>query len=188
MLSSPACPTIDAWMHCSPWNGRTLQRTFSRRQSTTPLRTMRFILRTASLSRHLSATNRTFQLSSYSTTRRRPDGSCEISISMGETLHGTVGAVDIVIRDAAGSVTSDTRADRIKATNEFAELAAKHRHDPVAAALLNSFNEAMNDPSNEGDHRSRVCRIGSIRFCRFFGIERAPSSPPNFFESASRIS
>lgn len=96
--------------------------------------------------------NRPFQLSNYSSTRKRPDGISHISVSMGETVHATIGAVDIVTRDAAGNVKSDTKADRIRATSEMAQLAAKHINNPVAAALLKSYNRGINDPSNELTH------------------------------------
>jgi hypothetical protein len=96
--------------------------------------------------------NRPFQLSGYNTRRTSSDGSAVVSVSAGITGHAQVGAVDIVIRDAAGNVTSDTKADRVNATNEFAQLASKHRNDSVAEALLKSYNGAIDDPSNELTH------------------------------------
>jgi hypothetical protein len=108
--------------------------------------------------------NRPFQLSSYSTTRKRSDGSSEISISMSDTLHATIDAVDVVVQDAGGNVTSDTKADRIKATAELAELAAAHINDTVAAALLKSYNEAINDPSNELTHLYEIRDALSRKF------------------------
>ena len=96
--------------------------------------------------------NGPFRLSNYSATRKRPDGTSVMAISASLTGHAMVGAVDFVIRDAEGNVTLDTKADRIKTTNEMGQLAAKHIGDPVAAALLNSYTEAINDPSNELTH------------------------------------
>jgi len=106
--------------------------------------------------------NKPFQLSSYSATRKRSDGTLILSVS--DTVHVTGGAVDFVIRDAAGNVTPDAKADRIKATNELAQLAAKHIHDPVAAALLKSYNEAINDPSNELTHLYEIRDALSKKF------------------------
>ncbi len=108
--------------------------------------------------------NRPFQLSNYSSTRKRPDGTSHISVSMSETVHATIGAVDIVIRDAAGNVTSDTKADRIRATNELAQLAAKHINDPLAVALLKSYDGAINDPSNELTHLYEIRDALSKKF------------------------
>ena len=108
--------------------------------------------------------NKPFQLSGYGTKRVRPDGTSVMGISVGATLHAMVGTVDIVIRDADGNVTSDTKADRIKATNELAERAAKHISDSVAAALLKSYNEAINDPPNELTHLYEIRDALSKKF------------------------
>jgi hypothetical protein len=108
--------------------------------------------------------NKPFQLSGYKTRRTRSDGSAVVSVSAGITGHAQVGAVDIVIRDAAGNVTSDTKADRVKATNELAQLVAKHINDPLAAALLKSYNTAINDSSNELTHLYEIRDALSNKF------------------------
>ena len=107
--------------------------------------------------------NRPFQLSNYSIARTRPDGTAVIGVSVHETLHLRA-TLDLVVRDAVGNVKSDTKADRIKATAELAELAAKHIHDPVAAALLKSYDAAINDPSNELTHLYEIRDAFSKKF------------------------
>lgn len=107
--------------------------------------------------------NRPFQLSNYSTARARPDGTDAIGVSVHETLHLDA-SLDVVHRDVAGNVIFDSKADRVKATAELAELAAKYIHDPVAAALLKSYGAAINDPSNELTHLYEIRDALSKKF------------------------
>jgi hypothetical protein len=65
-----------------------------------------------------------YQLSDYKTTRARPDGSVEVGISFGATLCISDGRCDVMIRDAAGNVTTDTKKERVERRKEFA------RRDP----------------------------------------------------------
>jgi hypothetical protein len=108
--------------------------------------------------------NKPFQLSGYNTRRTRPDGSAVVGISANLTLHAVVGAVDVIVRDAAGNVKSDSKADRIRATNEFGQLASRHRNDSVAEALLKSYNAAITDPPNELTHLYEIRDALSERF------------------------
>jgi hypothetical protein len=96
--------------------------------------------------------NRSFQLSGYNARRTRPDGTAVVGVSASITAGACLDSVDFILRDAAGNITFDSKAERIKATEEFGRLASKHQNDPVAQALLKSYSAAMNDPSNELTH------------------------------------
>jgi len=95
--------------------------------------------------------NQPYQLSGYTTTRTRPDGTVEVGISFAATLRMS-GRCDAVVLDAAGNVKADTRRERIEAQKEFALLASKYRKDPVVGSLLKSYNAAITDPQNELTH------------------------------------
>ncbi len=82
---------------------------------------------------------------------------------MHDTLHLDA-SLDLVHRDAAGNIIFDSKADRIKETKEWAHLAAKHINDPIAAALLKSYNEAINDPANELTHLYEIRDALSKKF------------------------
>jgi hypothetical protein len=90
-----------------------------------------------------------YQLSDYKTTRARPDGSVEVGISFGATLCISDGRCDVMIRDAAGNVTTDTKKERVERRKEFARRASKHWKVSVVPSLLKSYNAAVNDPRNE---------------------------------------
>jgi hypothetical protein len=69
-----------------------------------------------------------------------------------ESLRSSVslGTVDIVSRDAAGNVISDTRQERIDKKKWFAETAVKFRvKDTVLDQMLKSYDAAVSDPKNE---------------------------------------
>lgn len=55
--------------------------------------------------------NKPFRLSGYNTRRTRPDGTATIGVSASLTLHAEVDAVDVVVRDAAGDVKTDTQIE-----------------------------------------------------------------------------
>lgn len=59
---------------------------------------------------------------------------------------------DAVLVDAAGNIKFDSKAERIKATKDFAELAARHANDALSLSLLKSYNAAIDDPSNAFVH------------------------------------
>jgi hypothetical protein len=95
--------------------------------------------------------NKPYQLSGYITRRARPDGTIEMGLSASIAGHADV-RFDAVLLDAAGNLIADTKRERIEATNQFAQLASKHRNDPVAEALLKSYNAAITNPPNELTH------------------------------------
>ncbi len=94
--------------------------------------------------------NKSHHLSEYTVRRIQPDGSANIEagILVGATLRMSVGTVDVVVRDAAGNIESDTRRDRIEETNKLMALASKHRKEPVVGSLLKSYSAAIADPQN----------------------------------------
>ena len=114
-----------------------------------------------------------YQLSDYKTTRARPDGSVEVGIRAGATLRMSDGRCDVVIRDAAGNVTTDTKTERVETRKEFARRASKHSKDPLVLSLLKSYNAAVNDPQNELIH---LYEIRDALKTKFGGDKRARST------------
>jgi hypothetical protein len=104
-----------------------------------------------------------FHLSGYTSTQMRPDGTAAIGVSMSETLHLDA-SLDVVHRNAAGNVIFDSKADRIRESKQFAQLASKHRNDAVAASLLESYNAAIEDPPNRLTHLYEIRDALSKKF------------------------
>ena len=100
-----------------------------------------------------------YTLSNFDIIRACPDGSRSIALS----IRGVVEAVtlvekpDLVITDGQGNVEHDSRAERIQDRREFAALAAKHRNDPIAVAVLKSYRAAVEEP------RIELIRLYEIR-------------------------
>ena len=95
-----------------------------------------------------------YELSNASMYRLHPDGHKEITI-FPEPLVITMsmGVPDIIVKDKDGNVISDSRKERVEKKKELAELAEKYRQkDSVVDSILNSYNEAVNDPDNELVH------------------------------------
>jgi hypothetical protein len=76
----------------------------------------------------------------------------------------TGGAVDILITDAAGNVTKDTRKERIDGRKKLAQIAAAQISDPVANSILRSYSAAVNDPRNELVHLYEIREALSTHF------------------------
>jgi hypothetical protein len=69
----------------------------------------------------------------------------------------SVGQVDTVIRDGAGNVLRDTRAERIaEHTAMLDSIAPKLARSPVLRELFNSYSRSISDPSNELVHLYEV--------------------------------
>jgi len=88
--------------------------------------------------------------------------------------------VDLIVKDKNGNIVKDTKAERIAAERHFAELAATHKKtDSIARSILNSFNKAANDPSNEFIYlfeiRDSLCK----RFSNEKGLRDALGIPRN---------
>ena len=65
----------------------------------------------------------------------------------------SMGEPDIIVKDKDGNVISDSRKERVQKKRKLAELVEKYRQkDSFVASLLNSYNEAVNDPNNELVH------------------------------------
>jgi hypothetical protein len=112
-----------------------------------------------------------YTLSHFDIIRTYPDGSRSIAVS----IRGVVEAVtlaeksDLVITDGQGNVKHDSRAERIQNPREVAALAAKHRADPVAVAILKSYRAAVEES------RIELIRLYEIRdaLAKHFGEEDA---------------
>jgi hypothetical protein len=89
-----------------------------------------------------------FALSDFTIVRTSEAGIREIT-QRGMGILKITGSGDFVVTDAAGNITRDTRAERIRERQEFAALAAKHHADPTAAAILKSYRAAVDEKQIE---------------------------------------
>lgn len=98
--------------------------------------------------------HRPYKLSNASMSRLHPDGRKDVTLfveSCVMTMSG--GTVDFIVKDKEGNVVSDSRKDRIEQKKELSELAGKfHGVNALATLLLNSYQAAVIDPSNELVH------------------------------------
>jgi hypothetical protein len=108
--------------------------------------------------------NRPYELSGHRTTRTMPDGSVEVGLSVGATLVAMTGRVDVITRDAAGNVVTDSKRDRIKEQENFAILALKGKKDAVALSLLKSYYAAIKDPEDALIHLYEIKEALSKKF------------------------
>ena len=94
-----------------------------------------------------------FNLSGSAMVRVHPDGRRNVTLNVQSLkLKLTGHPVDLIYTNADG-VVHDTRAERIKTQKCLVSLAEKTaRGDAVAKAILDIYNAAVNDPSNELVH------------------------------------
>jgi hypothetical protein len=91
-----------------------------------------------------------YELSDLVTVHTRADGTRNVAVTGRVSLALKVsGKYDFTIIDAEGDIKHDSRAKRIQDRQEIAALAAKHRADSVAAAILKSYRAAANEPQIE---------------------------------------
>jgi hypothetical protein len=103
--------------------------------------------------------HRPFKLSNASLMRVYPDGRKDawLSVVGAVVTIDTALSVDMICRDAAGNIVRDTKAERIKKTEEVMRLAAKHgTTNETAESILRSYSAAVNDPKNEFIHLYEV--------------------------------
>lgn len=95
-----------------------------------------------------------YELSKASMYLLHPDGHKDITIFIEDlVITMSMGAPDIIVKDKDGNVIRDSRKERVEKKKKLAELAEKYRQkDSVVESLLNSHNEAVNDPDNELVH------------------------------------
>jgi hypothetical protein len=95
-----------------------------------------------------------FKLNDPSAYQHHSGGTRSISVTaQGGEFLSLVGQCDFVVRDASGEITQDTKAERIQADTEFVNaVMPKLVNSPTLVALLESYNAAVNDPSNELVH------------------------------------
>ncbi len=90
----------------------------------------------------------------------------------GLTSKVTLGNIDLIQYDKCGNIISDTRNERIKKRNKFAELAVKHMKDSVFNKILISYSAAVNDSNNELVHLYEV----RDTMCTYFKGEKAATA------------
>ena len=107
-----------------------------------------------------------YTLSRPSVTRTDAEGKRVVAIYLNSMIaRARVFPADFIIRDAAGSVTADTKQERHDRIRRMAQLAQKHRHtDAPARAILSSYGAAMRDPANELVHLYEIREALTTRF------------------------
>jgi hypothetical protein len=85
-------------------------------------------------------------------------GQKNIAITLGDAEIVVFGErVDIIVRDAAGNVVRDTKADRIaEHTALMDSIAPKVPRSPLLHGLLESYSRSVSDPGNELVHLYEV--------------------------------
>jgi hypothetical protein len=102
--------------------------------------------------------HRSFKLEAPSVTRHRSDGGRD-AVALVEAARSEwhVGRIDVVVRDATGRVTRDTRAGRVASeTARLQLLAAKLPESETLRRMLQSYSRAVEDPGNELVHLYEV--------------------------------
>ena len=82
-------------------------------------------------------------------------GQINVDIRLGAALRvvASVGTPDIILRDQAGNIVRDTRAERIAAdTGMLDSIAPKLARSPILHEMLMSYSRSISDPSNELVH------------------------------------
>lgn len=99
-------------------------------------------------------TRRAFRLGGPDIVQHQLGGGRSIAVSVTEAVAvASVGHVDIVITDASGQVTFDSKKQRIADESAvILDLAPKALHSPVLRAMLESYGRAVDDPANELVH------------------------------------
>lgn len=124
-----------------------------------------------------------YVLSNPSVARHRLDDGVDAFMFAQTSGVGAVfGRADFIQKDAEGNIVRDTRADRIGARNEFAQLVGQFSDDPVLIAMLRCYSAAMNDSKNELIHlyeiRESLATLfgGETQARKTLDFERAPWS------------
>jgi len=94
-----------------------------------------------------------YELSKASMYCLHPDGRKDITIFPEPlVIKVSMGEPDIILEDKDGNVISDSRKERVEKKKEWAELAERYCQDPLVVSMLQSYNNAVNDPDNELVH------------------------------------
>ena len=111
-------------------------------------------------------THKPFDLSAFTSYRLHADGRKDVTLRVQPAiLHVSAGNLDLVLKDAAGNVLRDTRAERIATERTLGELVHSHReNDAAAAAILSSYESAVQDPDNELIYLYEIRDAMAVRF------------------------
>ena len=92
-----------------------------------------------------------FTLDGPSIIQHQPGGGRSITLSIaGVVVKSSVGHVDLVVRNSTGSITRDTKAERMTSEGAFVgELAPKLLRSDVLRRMVASYGRAIEDSANE---------------------------------------
>ena len=114
---------------------------------------------------------KSFKISKPTVSRTGPDDRLNFTVFLTPLVsHGVLSdKIELIVKNKNGNIIEDSKSNRIKAERCFAELAAKHnKTDKIARSILNSFNNAVNDPPNEFIHLFEILES----LCRRFDNEK----------------
>lgn len=111
-------------------------------------------------------THKDFELSKPCRTDIREDGRKNLFLEVDScVITMSVGSVDLIVKDKAGNIVSDTKRDRLDEQNNFAALIDKHRaNDVTLDQMLKSYQQSVRDPGNELVHLYEIRDALSKRF------------------------
>lgn len=94
--------------------------------------------------------DKSYSLSSASLSREYADGRRDVTAFANSLqMKVSLSKPDVVIRDAAGNIVSDTKAERLKRQKEFRRQVSLLRpNDGTLRRILQSYNNALADPEN----------------------------------------
>lgn len=113
-------------------------------------------------------------------------GGRTIYVGTAETLC-MAGTVDVVVKNAAGIVTHDSRAERIAAHNAFITSLLPKLGDGVLLAMVNSFCKATEDLDNELVHLFEVRDAAESLFGGPMAARAALTVPRRDWDDLGRI-
>lgn len=111
-------------------------------------------------------THSPYELSEYTMYREHPDGKKDVTVfpKPGKLVF-TSGTLDFRVTNAAGNVVTDTRAERVREKQMFAELMAEYRRrDATAEFIVGSYDAAVRDPGDELVHLFEIQETLGRRF------------------------
>ena len=99
-------------------------------------------------------THKKFELSKASRTDILKDGKKHHYLEVDSVVMTmTMGSVDLVVKDKAGNIVSDTKRERLNKQEWYAMLIEKFRSsDAILGQMLQSYQASVSDPDNELVH------------------------------------
>ncbi len=111
-------------------------------------------------------TRKSYELSKSSMHRLHPNGRKSVTVFVDTAvIKMSAGNIDLLVKDKNGNIIDDSRRDRIEKKKVLAELVEKYRQqDKFVESMLNFYQKAIRDPSNELIHLYDIWEALKARF------------------------